>query len=169
MNNKISHFITGLIIGCALILFNVILIIFDLNGNTKYSWIGSLILIGLLIYFINEYSKAENFKKTFGELFTYGFKSSSIITLLLSAFMVTYTMIFPDSIEKAVNIAREQLELRQNLSEEQIDVVLTFTRKYYLPSLIGGTIFSTILIGVFGSLIGAAVTKKNKSNSPFEN
>ncbi|MFZ9686947.1 MAG: DUF4199 domain-containing protein [Chitinophagaceae bacterium] len=169
MNSKVSHFLAGLIIGCVLILFNVILIIFNQTGNTNYSWIGSAILIVSINYFIIENSKTNNFKKTFGELFTYGFKSSAIITLILTAFMIIYTIIFPDSIEKTIITAREQMESKKDLSEDQIEVALTFTRKFYLPFLIGGTIFSTILIGAVGSLIGAAIANKKNSNSPFEN
>ena len=164
----LSHLMAGLILGSILILINVIFILFDLTGNTKVSWIASVVNIALLIYFIIEFGKANDNLKTFGELFSYGFKSTAIVTLLLTAFMIIYSLVFPESADKAMDVAREQMATNQNLSEEQIDQALEITRKFYFPILIAGTLFGTMLVGAVGSLIGAAVTKKSPSN-PFQN
>lgn len=164
----LSHLMAGLVMGAVLILINVIFIIFDLTGNTKVSWIGSVINVGLLIYFIIEFGKANDNTKTFGELFSYGFKATAIVTLLLTAFMIIYSLVFPESADKAMEVAREQMSTKQELSDEQIDQALEITKKFYFPILIAGTLFGTMLIGAVGSLIGAGVTKKSPSN-PFQN
>jgi len=168
MNNKTSHILAGSVIGGVLVLVNVIFIIFDLTGNTKVSWIGSVINIGLLVYFILEFGKQHDHLKSFGELFSYGFKATALTTLILTAFMVIYSFAFPGAADKAMEIAREQMSTQPNLSDETIDSAVEMTRKFYFPILIGGTIFGTMLIGAIGSLIGAAVTKKNPSH-PFQN
>ncbi len=168
MKNKTSHLLAGGIIGAVLVLINVIFIIFDLAGNTKVSWIGSVINIALLIYFMIEFGKQHDYQKSFGELFSYGFKATAFTTIILTAFMVIYSFAFPDAADKAMEIAREQMSSQQNLSEETIDAALEMTKKFYFPILIGGTIFGTMLVGAIGSLIGAAVTKKNPSH-PFQN
>lgn len=168
MKNKTSHLLAGGIIGAVLVLINVIFIIFDLTGNTKVSWIGSAINIGLLIYFMIEFGKQHDYQKSFGELFSYGFKATAFTTIILTAFMVIYSFMFPDAADKAMEIAREQMSSQQNMSEETIDSALEMTKKFYFPILIGGTIFGTMLVGALGSLIGAAVTKKNPSH-PFQN
>jgi len=151
MNNKTSHLIAGGVIGAVLVLVNVIFIIFDLTGNTKVSWIGSVINIGLLVYFILEFGKQNENAKSFGELFSYGFKATALTTLILTAFMVIYSFAFPDAADKAMEIAREQMSQQPNLSDEAIESAL-----------------ETMLVGAIGSLIGAAVTKKNPSH-PFQN
>lgn len=168
MKNKVSHLLAGGIIGAVLVLINVIFIIFDMTGNTKISWIGSVINIGLLIYFMIEFGKQHDNQKSFGELFSYGFKATAFTTIILTAFMVFYSFAFPDSADKAMEIAREQMSSQQNLSDETIESALEMTKKFYFPILIGGTIFGTMMIGAVGSLIGAAVTKKNPSH-PFQN
>jgi hypothetical protein len=168
MENKTSHLLAGGIIGAVSVLINVIFIIFDLTGNTKVSWIGSVINIGLLIYFILEFGKQNEYAKSFGELFSYGFKATALTTLILTAFMVIYSFAFPDAADKAMEIAREQMSNQPNMSEETIDSAIEMTKKFYFPILIGGTIFGTMLVGAIGSLIGAAVTKKNPSH-PFQN
>ena len=168
MNKKTSHLLAGGVTGAVLVLINVIFIVFDLTGNTKVSWIGSVINIGLLVYFILEFGKQQEYTKSFGELFSYGFKATAFTTLILTAFMVIYSFAFPDAADKAMEIAREQMSTQPNMSEEMIDSAIEMTRKFYFPILIGGTIFGTMLIGAIGSLVGAAVTKKNPSH-PFQN
>jgi len=168
MNNKTSHLLAGGVTGGVLVLINVIFIVFDLTGNTKISWIGSVINIGLLVYFILEFGKQQEYTKSFGDLFSYGFKATAFTTLILTAFMIIYSFAFPDAADKAMEIAREQMSTQPNMSEETIDSAIEMTRKFYFPILIGGTIFGTMLIGAIGSLIGAAVTKKNPSH-PFQN
>jgi len=168
MNNKTSHLLAGGVTGGVLVLINVLFIVFDLTGNTKVSWIGSVINIGLLVYFILEFGKQQAHAKSFGELFSYGFKATAFTTLILTAFMVIYSFAFPDAADKAMEIAREQMSTQPNMSEETIDSAIEMTRKFYFPILIGGTIFGTMMIGAIGSLIGAAVTKKNPSH-PFQN
>ena len=109
MNNKTSHLIAGGVSGAVLVLVNVIFIIFDLTGNTKVSWIGSVINIGLLVYFILEFGKQNDYTKSFGELFSFGFKATAFTTLILTAFMIIYSFVFPDAADKAMEIAREQM------------------------------------------------------------
>lgn len=168
MKNKTTHLLAGGVNGAVLVLINVIFIIFDLTGNTKVSWIGSVINIGLLVYFILEFGKQHENTKSFGELFSFGFKATAFTTIILTAFMVIYSFVFPDAAEKAMEIAREQMSKQPNLSDEAIESALEMTKKFYFPILIGGTIFGTMLVGAIGSLIGAAVTKKNPSH-PFQN
>ena len=168
MNKKTSHLLAGGVTGAVLVLINVIFIVFDLTGNTKVSWIGSVINIGLLVYFILEFGKQQEYTKSFGELFSYGFKATAFTTIILTAFMVVYSFAFPNSADKAMEIAREQMSNQPNMSEETIESAIEMTKKFYFPILIGGTIFGTMLVGAIGSLIGAAVTKKNPSH-PFQN
>jgi hypothetical protein len=163
---SISHFLVGLFIGCILVLINVLYIIFDLNSNIKISWIPSVINVGLLIYFIFQFGKSNDNTKTYGELFSYGFKASAINTLILTAFMLFYNFLFPESLDKVLETSREQMESNPKLNGDQIERTLDFTRKFYVPILIAGTLFSTIFVGAIGSLIGAAIAKK-KPKSPF--
>ncbi|HSZ86735.1 MAG TPA: hypothetical protein VK787_11945, partial [Puia sp.] len=64
--------------------------------------------------------------------------------------------------------SRKQMEEKGNLSEENINAALDITRRLFFPFAIGGALIGTIIIGAVGSLIGAAVAKKNPESS-FEN
>ena len=159
---------TGGILAGVLILYSVILIVTDQLANQSLTWISYVFMIGLLIYFIREFGKANENNKTFGELFSFGFKASAFATIILLAFQVIFNLLFPETQERIMEISREKMAEDPRVTDEQIEMALSFTKKFYLVFLIAGTIFSTLIFGAIGSLIGAAVTKKNPT-SPFQN
>jgi hypothetical protein len=70
--------------------------------------------------------------------------------------------------EKMLEITREKiLEQNPQTPDDQVEMALSFTKKFFWPFVIGGTILSTLFMGAIGSLLGAAVTKKNPP-SPFQ-
>jgi hypothetical protein len=165
---KVTHLMTGGILAGVLILYSVILIVTDQLANQSLAWISNVFMIGLLIYFIREFGKANENNKTFGELFSFGFKASAFATIILLAFQVIFNLLFPETQERIMEISREKMAEDPRVTDEQIEMALSFTKKFYLVFLIAGTIFSTLIFGAIGSLIGAAVTKKNPT-SPFQN
>jgi hypothetical protein len=164
---KVTHLMTGGILAGVLILYSVILIVTDQLANQSLTWISYVFMIGILIYFIREFGKANENSKTFGELFSFGFKASAFATIILLAFQVVFNLLFPETQDRIMEISREKMAEDPRVTEEQIDMAMSFTKKFYLVFLIAGTIFSTLIFGAIGSLIGAAVTKKNPS-SPFQ-
>jgi len=158
----------GGILAGVLILYSVILIVTDQLANQSLTWISYVFMIGLLIYFIREFGKANENNKTFGELFSFGFKASAFATIILLAFQVIFNLLFPETQDRIMEISRDKMAEDPRVTDEQIEMALSFTKKFYLVFLIAGTIFSTLIFGAIGSLIGAAVTKKNPT-SPFQN
>jgi len=67
-----------------------------------------------------------------------------------------------------VDIARADMEKNPDLTSEQMDMGINFTRKFFLPLAIAAALFGTAIWGAIASLIGAALAKKNPS-TPFEN
>lgn len=159
---------TGTILGVvSIILFLVYYftgLAFQRGGLT---WLPPLISIGMLIYFIIQYSNANGNNVTFGGLFGYGFRSTIIWTLIMFVFMLLVLyLIFPDYKQKAIDVAIAQMEKQSNLSEQQRDTAMGFTEKFFNIFALGGTLLGNIFIGTVGSLLGAAIAKKNPV-SPF--
>jgi hypothetical protein len=69
--------------------------------------------------------------------------------------------------EKSLEMARQKLEDDPRVSEEQMEQALEISRKFFWVAVVGGSMLSMVIMGAIGSLIGAAVTKKNP-NSPFD-
>ena len=161
----ISHIVAGLIIAGLLILLSIVTSIFmGTSARPGGGWINYIILIGGLIFFINQYGKAKNNYVTFGELFSYGFKATAVLTLIFVLFLVILAFTYPELKEKAIEATREQMEKQKNATDESVETGIEMVSKYFWAVMIGGMMLYFAFLGALGSLIGAAITKKEKIN-----
>jgi hypothetical protein len=126
----------------------------------------NLVIIAALVLFINMYAKANNNNLTFGDLFSYGFKSTAIYTLIFLVFISILLISTPELKQKTLEEARKAME-RQKLPDSAIEKGLELTGKYFWILTVGATMFYLVLVGAIGSAIGAAIAKKRPQN-PFE-
>lgn len=159
----ISHFIAATVIAAVLIVYTLLLQFTGLWKNQSMAWISYIFIVAGLIIFINQYGNALNNQVTFGNLFSYGFKTTALLALIMIAFTIILFLIFPEIKEKMVEIARQRMEDR-NTPEDQIDTALETWQKMFWVFTIGGLILVYAIVGAIGSLIGAAVTKKKPVN-----
>ncbi|MFT3701789.1 MAG: DUF4199 domain-containing protein [Agriterribacter sp.] len=162
----VSHFIGGLITACVIIIYSIILNFMDLGTNQALGYVSYVFLFGGIIYFITLYGKSIDYNASFGKLFTFGFKMTALITIIMIAFLVIFFGVFPEFKEKFFEVAREAMIKQGKNTEQQIEMGLSVFKKFFWIFIIGGTIFGYMLAGAIASLIGAAVTKKNPQ-SPF--
>lgn len=163
----ISHVKAGLLIAAALVVFSIIVNFLGLTNTPGVNLLQYVIIIGGLILLVNQYGKANDHRVSFGNLFSYGFKATAVYTILFIVFTILFFLLFPDIKEKTFEMARVQLEEKGTFSDDEIDNAIGISRRFFWPGVVGGTMFIMIVIGAIGSLIGAAVTKKNPTN-PFE-
>jgi hypothetical protein len=163
----ISHIVAGLIIAAILVVYSIVINYMDLSQNQSLGWISYCILLGGLILFVNMYGKAKNNQVTFGNLFSYGFKATAIITLIMVVFIVIFFMAFPEFKDKIVESAREGMEKQGKMTDDQIDQGMAMFERNFILFSAGGALFMYLVLGAIGSLIGAAITKK-QPRSPFE-
>lgn len=165
-NKKTSHLVAGGVLSGFLILYSVVLMVLEQFENTSLSWISYGIMALILTYFIRQHGKENEYKLSFGALFSYGFKASAFTTIILLAFQVVFNMAFPEMREKILQIAMEKMSQDPRVTEEAMDMGVAFLKKTFWPLVIAGTLFSTLFFGAIGSLIGAAITRKNPT-TPF--
>jgi hypothetical protein len=162
-----SHIMKGLIISLILI---VISIVGNFLGPKQAQTAGycsyAILFIGIIWACIN-YGKQMNARVTFGNVFGHGFKTSAVITVIVVIFSVIFFLIFPDIKDKALDMAREEMEKGGKMTDEQISTAMNFVQKSFMIFVVGGTVFFYLFIGVIASLIGAGVTKKEPP-TPFE-
>ena len=145
----------------------MILTFMDLTGNQSLSYISLLLLLGGIIYFVTQYGKSVDHTASFGQLFSFGFKSTAIATIVVIAFQLIFFLIFPEYKEKILDISREAMLKQGNIPEAQIEQSLEMVKKFFWVGLIGGALFMNLLVGAIASLIGAGITKKIPQ-SPFQ-
>lgn len=160
----ITSAVAGLIIAAVLIIYSIALQFLGLGMNRGMQWISYLLLCVGLIIFVNMYGKAKDNFVTFGNLFAYGFKATALAALVVIAFLVVFSFIFPEFKEKMMEASRTQMEEQDKMTDEQIDNALQMINRYYMVFMIGGTILFMAIFGAIGSLIGAAITKKKPFN-----
>ena len=158
-----THFVAASVIAAVLIVYTLILQLTGLWKNPSMAWISYLLMVAGLIIFIIQYGNALNNRVTFGNLFSYGFKTTALLALIMIAFTIILFLIFPDIKQKMVETARQRMEER-NTPDDQIEKGIEMWQKMFWVFTIGGIILVYAIVGAIGSLIGAAVTKKKPVN-----
>jgi len=169
MENQVtSHIVKGIILSVISIIFSVVVYVFNLYEMSTLSYLNYAIFLGALIYGAILFSNENKNQVTFGNVFAHGFKTTAVVIVITCLFnFIAIKYIYPDMIEKVVEISRKQMMKNPKMTDEMIEQGANMTRKYFIPFAIGGTIIGTGFLGLIGSLIGAAVAKKN--TNPFEN
>ncbi len=152
----------GIIITLLLIVFCLIIYF---TGQIEYkalSYLQYVILFGGILWTCIYYAKQMNSNVTFGNVFAHGFKTTAVIAALMAVYtFIAVKFLFPDIIDKSLDMAKKQMESKGSLSDEQVQQSLDMVRKFFVPFAMGGILVMFALIGVIASLIGAAVAKKN--------
>ena len=106
---------------------------------------------------------------TFGNVFAYGFKVTATLIVLTVVFtFLEMKVIFPEMIDKILEMTAKEMEKNKNLTDAQAKTALDMTAKFILPFMIGGIILMYGIIGAIASAIGAGVAKKNPQATPFD-
>lgn len=160
-NDKSLGMMYGLVTAIILIVLSLILHFSNLGYEswTQYAVMG--VYIVAIILFCIAYSKQHNGNVTFGRVFGRAFRMIALVTIIMLAWSLISTFIFPDIKQKAIEIAREEME-KKNMDEDAIDKALEFTGKFFYMFMTMGVIFGYVFYGLLGALIGSLVAKKNK-------
>lgn len=168
MEQKVSTPVQkGLIISLVLIVFGLVLYFTNQYMNKGLSYIQYAILLVGIIWSCNVYAKQMNGNVTFGNVFAHGFKTTAFVAAVMAVYtLVAVKFIFPEMIDKIMDAARQEMQKDGKLTEDQINQGIEMGKKFFVPFAIGAIIFFFALVGAIGSLIGAAMAKKNPQD-PF--
>jgi hypothetical protein len=169
-SKPLSHFRAGLLIAAFMVVFSLIIHMMGQGNASSVGWLGNIVFIGALIYFINKYGKANNNTSSFGELFSYGFKITSIVTLIMIIFMVILFASNPEykaTMLEGVTTEMENQVDTGKITESQAETMITQYDKNFILFTGGSALFMYLVMGAIGSLIGAAITKK-EPKTPFD-
>ncbi|MFH1295825.1 MAG: DUF4199 domain-containing protein [Bacteroidota bacterium] len=154
----------GIITGVVMILFNLILYLFDLHLNTKITWIAYVILVGGMIWGTLDYRK-----KVLNGFMSYGkaFSTSLMIVLFASILVAIYTFLFfqviaPDAVQDVIELSRQSaLERDPEITDEQLEQGMQMFSFIMTPigMAISGML-SQLITGAVISLITSIFLKK---------
>lgn len=163
--NKITtHFSKGLIIGLALVAIGFIFQVLNIYEQWV-QWLTTALYAGSIIWSCFSFSKEMNGEVSFGQVFSHGFKTASIVILIsIAAFALTY-LIMPEIKEKALEVARKEIEKDPRITEKNIQEAIKWTDQFFFLFGTVGSLFGLGISGAISSLIGAAIVKKNPTGS----
>ena len=150
----------GIVISLVLIILALISYFLDLGSNKPMQYVGYVIFIIGIIWSVNSYGKQIDYNSTFGDYFAHGFKIAALVTLFMVIFTVLFIYLFPDIKEKGMEAARKGME-EKNMPQEQITQGMEITKRFFMIGVVAFILISYLILGVIGSLIGAAIPKKN--------
>lgn len=160
-----THITKGLLVSLILIILGLVGHFAGIDMQGWFRWLPLIILVIAIIWACAYYSTQMNGQVTFGNVFSHGFKMTAVITIILILWSVlSIIVIFPDTKEKALETARQQMEDGGKLSNSQIEQALDVTSRFFMVFVIGLTLLGTLIAGLIASLIGAGVAKKKPVN-----
>ena len=170
METKIVQpWMKGLILSLITITYGIALYLTDLWQNKSLGYISYIVIIGGIIWSCIHYAKQMDGNVTFGNVFAYGFKVTATLIVLTVVFtFLEMKVIFPEMIDKILEMTAKEMEKNKNLTDAQAKTALDMTAKFILPFMIGGIILMYGIIGAIASAIGAGVAKKNPQATPFD-
>lgn len=163
-----SHVFKGLIISLILIIFGLIVYFTDQITNQALGYVQYVILMAGVIYSCISFSNQKNGLVSFGEVFSHGFKTATVVAAITCIYsIISLKFIFPEMIDIIMRESRKGME-EKNMNDSDIENAMQMMKNNFIPFAIAGILFMFALIGAISSLLGAAVAKKKPKN-PFEN
>jgi len=158
----------GKILGIISIIFTIILYVLNIMDNKYAGFVPLIILIAVLVVGILNYrNKINGGFITYGQSLGTGVLIGLISSVLVALFtFILYQYIDPDLIGSLLSKTEEQmLERNPNLTDEQIEMAVNYTKKYTTPLwLTISAFFWTTLLAFIASLVISIFTqKKDKS------
>ncbi len=159
----------GLIISLVLIVYGLTLYFTGQQQNKSLSLIQLVILVAGLIVACTGFAKQMDGNVTFGNVFAHGFKANAAVIVIMVVYTIISTkLLFPEMIDQAMAQARSDMEKKGDLTDDQITQGIGMAKKFFIPFAIGGILLGFGIVGAIGSLIGAAVAKKNPNYNPLQ-
>jgi drug/metabolite transporter (DMT)-like permease len=151
-----------------MVIISLLLYVFSLSDQTFVQYLSlAIIIAGIIIGILNYKNKVE------GGFITYGQSlGSGVLTGLFAAIVLSvYTIIFfkfidPDMVNVILKKAEENMRDRnQNMTEDQIDMAMSYTRKFMNPYImaITSTIWLTFMSFIASLIISIFTKKADKS------
>jgi hypothetical protein len=160
---------SGAITGSALIIVTLLIYMLGQTNTTAVSFIGYALLAFCLYFFTKKYRDEElggyiSYSQSLGFGVLIG-----VFAGILLAFFTYIEMKYIDStlVDKALDMAQENLLKNGSIPEEQIEKSMEMMRKFMNPPMIAlSTVFSYAFLSLIISLITSAIIKKERS--PFD-
>ena len=165
MEKKItSHVNKGVIIACILITLDLILQkLYDTVPDGLHYLPGLVIVFSGVLAACIILIKQSGGKPGFGEVFSHGFRTTAVIAFLMAAYTFTAVkFIYPAPGPAEMEAAVKAIEQQGNTLHEEAKQLAEQAAKKRWIIYVSVSIFASLIPGLIGSFMGAAIAKKNQ-------
>jgi Protein of unknown function (DUF4199) len=169
MKEAKTQVVYGLGTGLVLIVTYIVFYVTGVAFNRSLSWMQNLVFVPFFVgLLLNAYAFTEQNKGyvTYGKVFFNCFQATMIITLIMVAYTLLSSMLFPNIKEKAIALAREKMAENPQMTEEIMDQSIAMTTKWWNVIMVSSVVFMELFAGAIFSLI-VAIFPKKKGNQPI--
>lgn len=164
-NKTLSNAKAAFIIFILMVIYTLVISFGGFQSNTKLPWISYIIIIIGIMMLVIKYGKDLQNSVTFGNLFAYGFKTVATLIIFYVAFTIIFYLIFPEYKMRLLDIMKENaLKTATPDNQEQVAKGIDIMHRFFWVAMIAGIIISFAILGVVGSLLGAAFSKRKSAN-----
>jgi len=165
MEKKITSRITkGVIIVCILIGLDLVLqkLYNPVPDGLRYMPGLAIVFAGVLAGAVI-YSKQSVGKLSFGDLFSHGFKTTAVIAFLMAVYtFIAVKFIYPAPGPAEMEAAVKAIEQRGSVLHEEAKQLAEQAAENRWIVYVSVSIFAALIPGLIGSLLGAAIARKNQ-------
>lgn len=164
---SLTSITAGVILFLIVAVYTLVVNIGNFQENATLGWVSYFIIIIGIAILVIKYGRDKNNNVTFGNLFAFGFKTTSVVAIFFIVFMVLFYLIFPEYKDQMLEIGRKTaLKNAKGENIEQVEKGMDFFKKFFWVGLIAGIMISYAILGLIGSLLGAWIAKKDPR--PFD-
>lgn len=162
MQNK-THIINGLWVAAALIVFNATTQFLDCPIAEWTDLVFATIIITGVSVVVYMFKQMET-TTTFNNAFLYGLKASAVVACIYFVYtLLSVNFFFPNFIAIKISKTAEAAAKQKGFDKANFDAHLNDMKKFVKPMHLAGTLMMTLILGVFGSLIGAMLPAKQQA------
>lgn len=156
---KQTHTTYGLITGLATIIFSALMMVMKMDMDSGLQYVTYLIMLAGLVMNAMAYAKANDNYVTFGNVYGSCFKAVLIMSVMALVWGIVIIYAFPNLKDEVLSKMADKFE-KDGTPEEQAEVAMNMTEKYWGVTMIFGSLIGTMFMGALLSLIAAAIPKK---------
>jgi hypothetical protein len=170
VNKVTTHIVKGFIIGILVMVVNYFSIkAYNFQTHSTPVWIvvvsNAILFFGIIISCII-FSIQMRGNVVFKEVLGHGFKTAAVAIILLVIFNVFLYALNDKAKQTAMDYAISNLADKTNI--DNYNRGIQEIKSHFYLMVINSIVFSALVISLIGTLLGAAIAKKNpQANNPF--
>lgn len=166
-----SATVMGLLVGLVLVVLKLVTYFTEAYVEPWSLWAFIIVNFLAILVCVLLHANENQYRDSFGGLFGFGFKASAAAIIVMIAYVIMEGIIFPDVKTRFLEVQRAAAYNTPEASanREAIEQGFGMLEKNYTFMMTLGTVFWMLVAGALGSLLGAAMCRKNMPGTKFDN